>query len=269
MSDFQVAFVSVEQKTETTPTCSVDVTFEVFGEHGSASVVQVYATNLAGMNGIGELMDTVAINESSKYTSHLNLAAGTIYSLGLCPRHITSGVLDDQFEGDYWEASCVYQNFATQAPESHSKKPSPLVSIRQARPKTLHDDNRLDISWVVPSWSDGDNSYHAFNVRWYPLGAPQNATQQNVNSGGTNGLWTCTPLHPNTEYAIGVQGEDTAAYIYYSESDWGALTARSGDNHHQLRDFLADSGVDGASGVRRLFAGLTASLRAAMGISLG
>lgn len=111
MSDFQVAFVSVEQRTETTPACSLDVTFEVFGEHSSASVVQVYATNLAGMNGIGELMDTVAINESSKYTSHLNLAAGTIYSLGLCPRHITSGVLDDQFEGDYWDASCVYGKF--------------------------------------------------------------------------------------------------------------------------------------------------------------
>jgi hypothetical protein len=268
MSDFVISFTSIEQKSETTPTCDVDVNFSVLGPKSSIDILQVYATPQASLSGIGSLADTVEMNAESQYTSHLTLQTGTIYTLGLCPRHVSNGAPDDTIGGDYWETFCIFANFATHGSDSHTRKPIPIVALRQARAKTLRDPNRLDISWVVPPWSDGDNSYHAFNVRWYPAGAPQSAVQQNVNSGGTNGLWTCAPLSPNTEYAIGVQGEDTWAYVHYVESDWGVLTARSADNHHSLREFLADSGVDGGSGVRRILGNGARSLREIMGIGV-
>jgi hypothetical protein len=74
-------------------------------------------------------------------------------------------------------------------------------------------------------------------------------------------------LLPNVRYAIGVQGQDTAAYITYSYSDWGAITTSSGDNDHELRTFLANSRVDGNSGIRRFLNG-TESLREVMGVPL-
>ncbi|MFZ1018765.1 MAG: hypothetical protein WAN39_12930 [Candidatus Cybelea sp.] len=263
MSDLDLSFTSVEQTTYTTPTCQVEIDFQLTGDTSGIDIVQVYATTYGpnGPGGVADIVRTVEVTKATEYKPTVTLQAGAIYRLALCPRN-TSDM--DEVDGKYWEIFCVYYDFPTQQPYSPpAGLPAPVPAVRQAYPKTLYDDNRIDIRWVVP----GAKTYHAFNVRWYRAGAPNDATQQLVNSGGGDGLWTCKPLQPNVQYAIGVQGQDTDAYIAYSYSDWGAITASSVGNNHRLRTFLGDSGVDGGSGIRRFLNG-TESLRDVMGVPL-
>jgi hypothetical protein len=147
MADFTISFVSIKQMTDTSPTCKVQILFQITGPHTGIDLVQVYAIP-AGQtvsNGLGDVVDSVDLTITEfQYNSLVDLPAGTSFTIGLCPRSKTGDTLDDQTEGEYWEAFCIFQSFTTTLTPAIG---DPSVGVSSIEPFTLNHPNQLTISW--------------------------------------------------------------------------------------------------------------------------
>jgi hypothetical protein len=170
MADFEISFMSVKQMTFGSPTCKVQILFQITGPKSGVDLVQVYAVIAnTPSRGLGDVVDSIdmSINES-QYTSLIDLQSGTAYTLALCPRSKTGDVLDDQVEGQYWETFCIYAPFTTAAIVS---VPTPQINVVSVEPRTIAHQNQITISWQPNDYTDGQ-------VLW----GPQTSQQQNTYS---------------------------------------------------------------------------------------
>src|SRR5579884_3992198 len=95
MVDFSVDFIGIKQMTYTSPTCKVEINFQITGPHSGVDLVQVYAVNAADpiSNGLGDVVDSVDLSITEhQYTSTVDLPAGSAFTIALCPRSKTGDI---------------------------------------------------------------------------------------------------------------------------------------------------------------------------------
>jgi hypothetical protein len=80
------------------------------------------------------------------YTSTIELAAGSFFSIGLCPRTVTNGVFDDRIDDQPWETFCTFTTITTQVPGTGGDKPAPIITAAEPHPATLTRQNGIKIS---------------------------------------------------------------------------------------------------------------------------
>jgi len=263
MADFEISFISVRQMTFGSPTSKVQILFEVTGPKTGIDLVQVYAVNAVDTKSadLGNVVDAVDLSTTeSQYSSLVDLQSGTAYTLALCPRSETGGVLDDQVEGQYWETFCIYQSFVTAANVS---VPTPQIDIVSVAPRTLLHPNQITISWASIDYTDGQ-------VLW----GSQSGPRQNV--------YSFTPSDsgnvPNYtgQYAANIPDNLAGQMISFTvqvrnqfqdANLWSINTAlvRAASNYRSLSQFLAASNIAPPTTIRQYLHG-TSSLRALMGI---
>lgn len=263
MADFAIGFLSIKQMTDTSPTCKVQILFQITGPHAGIDLVQVYAipAGQTTSNGLGDVVDSVDLTiTDSQYHSLVDLPAGTSFTVGLCPRSKTGDTLDDQTEGEYWEAFCIFQAFTTTLTPAIG---DPSVSVTSIEPFTLNHPNQLTISWSGADYTDGQ-------VLWGPLNNPranqysfQTTDVGNVPSyQGSHTFVIPRPLQGRIlSFTVQVRNKFNDAPLWFPTTI-GVLSAR---NYLSVRQFLQASNVQFPTGVRRLLHGAH-SLRALMQI---
>lgn len=250
MADFEINFLSIKQTTNTSPTCKVQINFQVTGPHTSIDLVQVYAVNSVDTapNGLGDVVDTVDLTITEfQYTSQPDLPAGSAFTIALCPRSKTGDTLDDQIDGQYWESYCVYQPFTTQLTPGIG---APQVSVSSIEPATLNHPNEITIAWSGDNYTDGQ-------VLWGTLKTPR----QNVipfqptdqgNEPNYNGQYTAnipSALQGQIlSFTVQVRNSFNDATLWYPTTI-GVLSAR---NYRSLRQFLQASGVNFPASIRQI-----------------
>lgn len=133
----------------TATVATVQIQFEIHGP--LPDKVEIYASQVTGQ--FGNLVDTVDINSPEfQYIDHIQLQAGSIFNIGLCPRTETNGVLDDTINDAYWENSCVFVEFTTwttspPAPPPPRPPPSQIWHIISAQAKPF--------GKIVATWPSG------------------------------------------------------------------------------------------------------------------
>lgn len=269
---FDIGFLSVSQTTYGSPTCKVLIQFQITGVKAVQDMeghwteidnVQVYAINAAngGPNGLGDLVDTVDMTITDyQYASVVDLQAGAVYTLALCPRSVTNGTLDDQIADIYWETVCVFESFTTQVDLPQTGKPRPpVITNLQFKPATVKDDASIKVTWEA----DATANYQCFQIRWNEGGHSREQGEVDYDHYPiTTGEWTATPVFPRERYSFAVNGGVSGGFQcnYY---DWGPvanITAPS--NLTSLRQFLSTSGINpvGAD-IRQLVSPLTSLSR--------
>jgi hypothetical protein len=258
MPDFEIHFLSVKQTTFTSPSCKVLINFEVLGPKSQIDLVQVYAVNSTSPpRGLGDVVDTVEMQiTESQYSSLVELQSGAFFTLHLCGRSETNGVLDDTIDGVYWETLCVAQPFVTRTVEPPpGMYPPPIITSSDPEPATITQPNSIRISWR------SSMNYDKFLIWWTAGQSPLPEPQGESDQSGYSGSWTAAPTIPGVIYAFSVKGGVSAlgGYLY---SDWGPTVKVSAThNLTSLRQFLQRSGIDPAGqGVRSLMSSET-SLR--------
>jgi hypothetical protein len=262
MINFSINFISITQMTHTSPTCKVEINFHVGGTRIDIDLVQVYALP-AGQAypspGLGNVVDSVdlgAITEGPDYSSLVDLPAGSIFAIGLCPRSETDGTLDDQIDDEYWETFCIFQQFTTTLNVGPG---NPQVTVKSIQPYTLNNPNQITISWSSSDYTDGQ-------VLWGPLNNQlENEWSWTVSDEGNEPQYS-----GNQTFTIpsALQGKILAFKVqvrnqFQNATLWSPTTigVQSARNYHSARQFLQASKVRFPTGVRHL-----PSLRALMQI---
>jgi hypothetical protein len=169
-----VQVTSIKQAEPIASPASVQIDFNVLGI--LPDLVQVFASGLSG--DIGILKDEVEMSPPEiSYTSTIQLAGGSFFSISLCPRTVTNGVLDDKIDDQPWETFCTFTTITTQAPGTGGDKPAPVITTAEPHPATIKQQNGIKISWRSVH-------YELFNVRFAEQGNPEN--QVEIDSPGTD-----------------------------------------------------------------------------------
>jgi hypothetical protein len=263
MPNFAISFISIQQMNHTSPTCKVQIQFKLTGPHTDIDLVQVYAIP-AGQtvaNGLGDVVDTVDLTITEfEYNTLVDVPAGTAFTIALCPRSKTGDTLDDQIDGAYWEAVCIFQAFTTTLTPGIG---DPLVTVGAIEPLTLNHPNQLTVSWSGTEYTDGQ-------VLWGPVATPKanvssfQATDQG-NQPSYSGHQTFVIPGPlqgkRLSFTVQVRNSFTDYQRWYPTTV-GVLAPR---NYRSIRQFLEASNVRLPTGVRKLVKGAH-SLRALMQI---
>jgi hypothetical protein len=268
MADFTIRFMTIKQMTFGSPTCKVQILFEITGPHTGIDIVQIYAVNggFTEPSDLHDVVDTVDLTiPEFQYSSLVDLQSGAFYTLVLCPRSKTGNVLDDKVEGEYWETFCIKQSFTTKLAGGGGggDLPPPRITASKALPKTLHQSNGIEISW------ESSVSYDAWNVVWNENGNSATQVQSpELDFTGRSGSYTCRPTTLGVTYFISVEGGKSRLFGGHQWSGWSPpAKVTAGNNLHSLREFLAASGVSGGNGIRSLLPPSNSiSLRSVMGI---
>jgi hypothetical protein len=168
------------------------------------------------------------------YDQQIQLTAGTIYTIYLCPRTGTQDAPDDDINGEYWESSCVPTTFTTttQGPPTGPGLVPPVITSVVPQPAKVNMGNNVTIAWSTPT------SYQQFQIWWTYDGEALEQGNTEANS------WTAQTA-PGHHYTFAVQGG-----VYrgisgtYNWSAWGpTVQVTPAKNLHSLRRFLQFSGI--------------------------
>jgi len=256
---FEIMFLSVKQVPPITATdATVLIEFQVTGVQ--PDIVQVYAVNAAstGPSGLGDVVDTVELNLTEfQYTSLIHIQAGAFYTIYLCPRNETGGVLDDTIDCQYWETFCIATSLVTRTIGSTGQYPSPIIIGIDPEPATVKQDNSITLKW------QSSINYGKFLIWWTHNGLPLQQGEVDNPGGAESGSWTARPTLPGGIYTFsvkgGVSGGVLGNFIY---SDWSpTITVTAAHNLTSLRQFLLKSGIDPVGQSLRMLASPTDSLR--------
>lgn len=246
MVDFTISFKSVTQVNYTVPTCAVNVAFNIGGPHEDIDSVQIYAIPAGEGSpspGLGNVVDSVDLTMTEfEYATSVQLPAGTAFTIGLCPRSETGGVLDDQIDDQYWETFCIFRQFTTML---NAGPGNPQVTVNSIQPFTLNNTNQITIAWSGFDYTNG-------NVYWGPL----NNQLENEWS------WTVVDQGNEPQYSgsqsftipSSLQGKILAFKVefvnnYLNTTSQTIIGVQSARNYHSVRDFLQASNVKFPSGV--------------------
>jgi hypothetical protein len=246
---FDIRFTYLKQEAPFTANVArLLIEFEVIGI--KPDFVQIYAVNYGETTpaGLGDAVDTVDLSiTESQYSDTIQVNAGAIYTIWLCPRTGTKDNPDDQIDGAYWEGFCVGQTIVTQSvPLPPTQRQPPIITGIDAEPATMTKPDQITVKWT-------SQPYDKFLISWTQNGVAMD--QGEVDSSGSSGSWTASPTVPGARYTFsmegGVSGGILGNYLY---SDWGpTVTATAPHRYSSLRLFLRASGVDpGAQGLRSL-----------------
>ncbi len=187
------------------------------------------------------------------YTSTIELAVGSFFSISLCPRTVTNGVLDDKIDDQPFETFCTFTTIITKAPgDGGGDKPAPVITAVEPHPATITQQNGIKISWR-------SIHYELFNVRFAEQGHSEK--QDEIDSPGSDGFFVLQPTQPRHIYIFKVQGCHSGIFGT-SCSPFSQVTVTAARNTQSLRTFL--SGVDSSNGIRSVAPGVS-SVRSLMG----
>jgi hypothetical protein len=202
--------------------------------------VQVYAVNAASADtslvGPGTFVQDFDVSPPEGiYHQTLQLSAGTIYTIFLCPRTGSQDNPDNTIDGEYWESSCVFTTFTTTKPGPPPGKGlvPPVITSVVPQPAKVGIGNSITIAWVTPT------SYQLFQV------APIYDGQAVQQASPTTDSWT-TGTDPGHHYSFAVQGGVyQGASGTYNWSNFGPrVPVTAAENLHSLRQFLQFSGIN-------------------------
>jgi hypothetical protein len=155
-----VQFTNLRQVPPFDPvTAKVQVGFRILGPE-VPDRVEIYASVDPGKR--GTLVDSVEISTPDPSGDSLvDVPAGKLVSILLCPRTVTNGVLDDEIDGQPFEVFCVVNTLTTKASDPGSTQhpnppPPPTITSMTSRQFTLHERSSFFISWS----SEQCDNYH-------------------------------------------------------------------------------------------------------------
>lgn len=126
-----VQVTSIKQAEPIASPASVQIDFNVLGI--LPDLVQLSASGISG--DIGILKDEVEMNPPEiSYTSTIELAGGSFFSISLCPRTVTNGVLDEKMDDQPWETFCTFTTIITKAPGTAPPPPPGVPTITSIEP---------------------------------------------------------------------------------------------------------------------------------------
>ena len=224
---------------------TVQIDFRVLGI--LPDLVQIYASGVSGQ--LGSLIQELDMQSpENTYTTTITLAAGTAFVIGLCPRTKTGGVLDDTMDGQPWETFCTFSPFTTQAPPGpppHPKLPAPTIGAIEPHQATLTAESRIDVHWT------GSSQFDLYHFMWMEQG--HGWTEIEINSGGSSGVWTVSPVSPQRTYSFKVQGCVSKLIGLDDCSPFSAPVSFPMPPYtHSLREFLRLANVRLNPGIRSL-----------------
>ena len=235
MSNVQITLVTQVATSSDGSTATVGVSYQIQGP--PPDFLQLYAVNAASADPSAAVQSNwVADFDLSGY-QQIQLAAGTIYTLLLCPRTGTQDNPDQQFNGEYWEDSCAVYNFTTTTagpPSGSGMVPPKIISV-SSQPAKVNQGNSITINWSSPSTYQKFLIANTYNGE--PLAQGQTEGQPPANS------WTLTTA-PGNNYTFQVKGGVSGGFSW-SYSDWGPMvSATAAPNLRSLRQFLTYSEVN-------------------------
>jgi hypothetical protein len=252
----------VQQQPYALPTSKVQVSFTLVGT--APNLVQIYAQQAGSQAGnliAQQIAATITWKASTPTVSTtISLQAGSAYSIYLCPRNETSGTLEDQYNGGYWEASCTLAgNITTKVPDGTvAPATKPVISKIDPEPATLTGDNSFTVSWT-------STQYDKFLVWWTIDG--QSLAQGEISSPGISGSWTTNqPCTPGAQYTFAVEGGTGQGLTGgYNWSGWGpTVDITAVQNLRSLVQLLKKSGVNPAGLSVKSIMGAQTSLKSVM-----
>jgi hypothetical protein len=246
---FDINFQSLEQIAPITANdAKLQIDFTVNGNQ--PDFVQIYAVSYGETTpaGLGDIAAIIDMDPSkTAYTRKIDVPAGAIYTIWLCPRTGSRDEPDDQTDGDYWESLCVGKTITTRSSESgESGRQPPVISGVDAVPATTTKPDQITLKWT-------SQPYDKFLISWTQNGVAMD--QGEIDSSGSSGSWTASPTVPGAKYTFSVKGGVSGGIFgNYNYSDWGpTVTVIAPPHFSSLRYFLRASGVNpGAQPLRKL-----------------
>jgi hypothetical protein len=201
--------------------------------------VQIYAVNAAAADasvvGASNFVQNVDVSPPEiSYDQQIQLAAGTIYTIFLCPRTGSQDAPNIDIDGEYWDNSCVSTTFTTttSGPPPGTGLVPPVITSVVPQPAKVNMGNSVTIAWSTPT------SYQQFQIWWTVDG--EALAQGNTAADS----WTAQTA-PGHHYTFAVQGG-----VYrgisgtYNWSAWGpTVSVTPAENLRSLRTFLQTSGI--------------------------
>jgi hypothetical protein len=239
-------------KPYTLPNAQVQVTFTLSGE--LPDIVQVWAQEPGSQTGI---LITAVLEKSINWPPPTNpkasvtfeVQAGSAFDIWLCPRDNdeTTGGLDDDYDGSYWQNACTYAGeITTQVPAASSQHPTKPVIIKvDNEPATLTSYGTITVSWV-------STQYDKFLITWTQDGfqMPQGEVDVTADSGSwttpSSASGTNQPVNPGASCTFAVEGgTDTGLFSPPNYSGWGpTVNVTAVQNLRSLVQFLLHSGIN-------------------------
>jgi hypothetical protein len=222
-------------------TANMQMTYNIDGPQTEVDFVQCYAINAAAADASltgpsNWVADYDVTPPDPSYYQTFQLAAGTIYTVFLCPRTGSQDSPDDEFNGDSWEASCVFtQATTTTTQPSGAGMVPPEITSSMPRPASMTQGNNVQLSWSTPS------TYQKFIV--VPTYDGQ-ALQQAELTGNPAGNSLTYATAPNASYTFAVEGGVSTGWGYNYSGFGRTIKVTSAQNLHSLRQFLQYSGID-------------------------
>jgi hypothetical protein len=224
-------------------TANMGIYYNIGGPQTEVDFVQLYAVNAAAADpslvGAANFVTDFDVNPADPdYYQNFTLQAGTIYTLFLCPRSGSQESPDEDFNGEYWEASCEsWQVTTTTTPPSGTGLVPPKIVSVVPQPARVNQGNSITIAWSTPS------TYQQFQIA--PIWNGQ-ALQQGTTTGNpAPESWT-TQTAPGQQYSFAVQGGvyDGAAGNYTWSAFGPRVNVTAAENLRSLRQYLQDSGIN-------------------------
>jgi len=174
----------------------------------------------------------------------IDLQAGNAFTIWLCPRNETDGVLDDDYDNEYWDLSCTNAgSITTQVPQAPTDQPiQPFIIKVDNEPATLKGDGTITVSWV-------SSPYTKFLIWWTQDGQPLKQGEVDLSSNATSGNWTTNQaVAPGAVYTFKVEGGTSQGlFAGYHYSGWGnTVTVTAVQNLRSLVQLLKHSGINPA-----------------------
>jgi hypothetical protein len=239
----------LQLKPYTLPNAKVQITFTLTGL--PPDIVQVYAQEAGSQP--ANIVEATLVGTIDWQTpdpegiTTIDLQAGNAFTIWLCPRNETDGSVDDEYDNEYWEVSCVNAgSITTRVPQAPTDQPTkPFIIKIDNEPATLKGEGAITVSWV-------SSPYNKFLIWWTVDG--QSLAQGEVNAGGssgsaTSGSWTTNQaVSPGAVYTFAVEGGTSAGlFAGYNWSGWGnTVTVQAVQNLRSLVQFLKHSGINPA-----------------------
>jgi hypothetical protein len=229
-------------------TATMAITYNIEGPQTEVDFVQLYAVNaaaadasLVGAANFVQYFDVTPLDP--QYHQQFQLAAGTIYTLFLCPRSGSQENPDEQFNGEFWEDSCVSIQVTTKTtpPTGTGLVPPKIISV-VPQPTRVNQGNSIAIAWTTPS------VYQQFQIA--PTYDGETLMQGQTTGTPAPESWTMQTA-PGHVYTFAVQGGvwDGAANTYTWSVFGPRVSVTAVANLRSLRLFLQYSGINPAGAV--------------------
>jgi hypothetical protein len=259
-----VQVTSIKQAEPIASPASVQIDFNVLGI--LPDLVQVSASGISG--DIGILKDEVEMSPPEiSYTSTIELAGGSFFSISLCPRTVTNGVLDEKMDDQPWETFCTFTTIITKAPGTAPPPPPGVPSITSIEPNqpTLNDsEGNIVVRWQN---SPADKYHFMWTDEVPPPLTLTGWSAVELNAENSKGFAFQIPhALVGRTYTFKVQ----SCKVFFIGSDLCSAFCPNRDivmpkNTNSLREFLRISGVQLNPGIRSLGASaFGAGIRAMM-----